>query len=70
MYVVSQGKVKPVETKWVHLVLGILQQKSRRITRDQLPVIAASGDKDPRPPAPLHCFFLVLLLPSESGFLS
>ena len=27
--VVSQRKVKPVETKWVHLILGILQQNSR-----------------------------------------
>lgn len=30
VYVVSQRKVKPVETKWVHLILGILLQQNSR----------------------------------------
>lgn len=50
VYVVSQGKVKPVETKWVHLVLGILQQKSRRdFTGGSTCSVIAAWHKDPRP---------------------
>ena len=51
VYVVSQGKVKPMETKWVHLVLGtLLQQKSRRdFTGGSTCSVIATWDKDPRP---------------------